>query len=72
MKYIEFSDRLKVPSSRGEMIWSLASVFVSGWVDLPDNVKEQDEEVTRVAIKFYGKNNTSLIAIARDLGVVEN
>lgn len=72
MKTSEFMAEFETPRDRREMIESLASVIISSSPDLPESVEEQDNEILALSIQLSCYDNNVLLAMAREVNIVED
>lgn len=72
MKTSEFIAEFETPRGRREMIESLASVIISSSPDLPESVEEQDNEILALSIQLSCYDNNVLLAMAREVNIVED
>jgi hypothetical protein len=54
------------------MVEGIASVLLSGWSDIPEDLESQDLELNKLIGQLYKEDNVALLLRARELGITED
>lgn len=59
-------------NTRRGMVEGIASVLLSGWSDIPEDLESQDLELNKLIGQLYKEDNVALLLRARELGITED